>query len=530
MACALLFIFAKTQTAKAATGKTIPDGVSIGNVDVSGMTKEEATSAVESYVNSLLNAQITLKGKDDTQTLTLSAAELGISWDNDEVIDDAVNLGQKGNVVQRYKDLKDAANVGKVLDLGYTVNEETLKTVLENNCASFNQEAVNYQLSHENGSFSVIGGTTGYIIDEDASVTAIEDYIKNTWNKSDATIDLVMTEDEPEGNKDDLAKVKDVLGTFTTSYTTSGSSRCSNIENGCKLASGKTIYPGEEYSVLDNITPFTEENGYYLAGSYLQGTVVESFGGGICQVSTTLYNAVLLAELEVTERHNHSMIISYVDPSADAAIAENGGKNFKFVNSTDYPIYIEGYTSNKHITFTIYGVETRDSNRKVSYESETLETTNPEGDSFVKDATQAVGYIHVQAAHQGIKAQLVKKVTVNGVEESEEVVNSSTYQMVPRTISVGTSGADANVMAQIDVAIATADLNTVKSIVAALQAQIAAGGPTDASSVAAAAGISTDAGAAASATDPNAAVVADSDEAAAAAAAAAAGADATPAQ
>ena len=69
--------------------------------------------------------------------------------------------------------------------------------------------------------------------------------------------------------------------------------------------------------------------------------VVDSLGGGICQVSTTLYNAVLLAELEVTERYNHSMNVGYVDPSADAAIAESSGKDFKFVNNTDAPIYIE---------------------------------------------------------------------------------------------------------------------------------------------------------------------------------------------
>ena len=93
--------------------------------------------------------------------------------------------------------------------------------------------------------------------------------------------------------------------------------------------------------------------------------MVDSLGGGICQVSTTLYNAVLLSELEVTERHNHSMIVTYVDPSADAAIAESAGKDFKFVNNTDHPIYIDGHCENKNITFTIYGVETRSAEREV---------------------------------------------------------------------------------------------------------------------------------------------------------------------
>ena len=99
-----------------------------------------------------------------------------------------------------------------------------------------------------------------------------------------------------------------------------------------------------------------------MAGSYLNGKVVDSIGGGICQVSTTLYNAVLRAELEVTERHNHSMIVTYVDPSADAAIAESSGKDFVFVNNTDYPIYIDGHTADKKDY--IYDLWCRDESKK----------------------------------------------------------------------------------------------------------------------------------------------------------------------
>ena len=136
--------------------------------------------------------------------------------------------------------------------------------------------------------------------------------------------------------------------------------------------------------------------------------MVDSLGGGICQVSTTLYNAVLLAELEVTERYNHSMIVGYVDPSADAAIAESSGKDFKFVNNTDAPIYIEGYTHDKQITFNIYGKETRAAGHSVRYESEVLETITPPADQIYADAGQPIGYIVTESAHIGYKARLWK--------------------------------------------------------------------------------------------------------------------------
>ena len=91
---------------------------------------------------------------------------------------------------------------------------------------------------------------------------------------------------------------------------------------GASKLNGHIIYPGETFSVTAAVIPFTAENGYMLAPSYESGSVVDSYGGGICQVSTTLYNAVLDAELEVVERHNHSMTVSYVEASKDAAIAE----------------------------------------------------------------------------------------------------------------------------------------------------------------------------------------------------------------
>jgi vancomycin resistance protein YoaR len=331
-------------------------------------------------------------------------------------------------------------------------------------------------------------GQTGLIIDESQSIQVIKDFVQGNWDGENAKVELSVKEDKPLGDREALSKVKDVLGTYTTSYKTSGASRSANVANGCRLINGTTLYPGDEFSVLDVITPFTEANGYFPAGSYLNGVVVESIGGGICQVSTTLYNAVLLAELEVTERHCHSMIVTYVSPSADAAIAESGGKNFKFVNSTDYPIYIEGYTTkDKHITFTIYGVETRPSDRKIAFKSEVLETTPASADEFVTTSTEGVGYVGTQSAHVGYKAQLRKIVTEGGAEVENEVINSSTYKMVPKIVTVGTSGADANDMAQLQTAIATRDVGTVKAVAGAILAAKKAAGTDGAEAAAQAA-------------------------------------------
>ena len=182
----------------------------------------------------------------------------------------------------------------------------------------------------------------------------MKDYLEHVWKDGPGSVDLDVEITEPKGSQEELAKVKDVLGQGVTDYSASSAARATNVKNGTSKLNGKVLYPGEEISVCDNMVPFTEENGYAPAASYANGTVVESFGGGIWQVSTTLYQAVLQAELEVTERHNHSMIVKYVEPSMDAAIAE-GAKDFRFVNNTEAPIYIEGYTYGGKIYFNLYG-------------------------------------------------------------------------------------------------------------------------------------------------------------------------------
>ena len=188
--------------------------------------------------------------------------------------------------------------------------------------------------------------------------------------------------------------------------------------------------------------PFSADNGYYLAGSYLNGRVVDSYGGGICQVSTTLYNAVIRAELEIVERSPHSMTVNYVPLSADAAISGTA-KDFKFKNNLDNPIYIEGYTANGYLYFNIYGKETRPENRTIEFVSVTEKTLYPGGEKVTEDPSKPAGYRQVvSSAHTGYVASLYKVVYVDGVEESREKFNSSTYGAYPTQVIVGTASVD----------------------------------------------------------------------------------------
>ena len=433
-----LLAMASSMTVCAA-GETILKGVSIDKLDVSGMTREEALAALESYEKNLGGQSIKLGIGDNMIEAKLS--DLGVTFDNEDLVDEAIGVGHAGNIVKRYKDQKDLQHSGKTFPLSWQTNEDTVRTYVENNCTKYDKKAQNASLTRENGAFNFVAGTEGLELNVDSAVRTISDYLENSWTSDNTEVLNLETQvTEPEGNAEELANIKDLLGSFTTSFSTSGSNRCKNVSSGASHINGTVLYPGEEFSAYETVSPFTEANGYAMAGSYLNGEVVDSMGGGICQVSTTLYNAVLRAELNVTERSPHSMTVHYVDLSEDAAIAGTY-KDFKFVNSTEYPIYIEGYTtSDKKITFNIYGKETRDKNRTISFESQMVSET-PATTILQEDAGQGIGYKAVSSkGSSGYVAELYKIVKVNGVETDRIKVNKSTYKGTNRVVTYGTAG------------------------------------------------------------------------------------------
>lgn len=470
---ALSWMLGAGLTVQAQEEDVIKDGIFISGVEVSGMTKDEAALAVEDYVTGLESVEITLEMVEGNE-VRVSAGELGISWSNPEVVDEAMEIGTYGNVIQRYKIMKDLQHENHIFDLEFQFDIAAIDEVLRNKCVKFDQEAIDLGLKRVDGRFIIEEGQIGYRLDVETSIDTVYNRLVKEWDENPCSIALNIDVDEPRGSVEELEKVQDVLGSFTTSFKTSGTARSANVTNACELIDGFTLYPGEEFSTLNEITPFSTANGYYAAASYLNGKVVDSLGGGICQVSTTLYNAVLKAELEVTERYNHSMIVNYVDPSADAAIAESAGKDFKFINTTDAPVYIEGIIKDKQITFNIYGQESRNAGRKVTYVSEVIEVINPTTDIITADPGHAIGYVVVnQSAHIGYKAKLWKIVTENGKEVERSQVNYSSYKMTPRYATVGVATPDSNAHNEMLAAIGTGSLDHVKNVIALLQAQAA---------------------------------------------------------
>lgn len=461
-------ILSGASRVKAEDQELIEDGIYIGNVNVGGMTEDQARSAVEEYVAGLLNTEFTLKG--ETGSIEMTAEDMGVYADADSAVEEAVQVGHAGSLINRYKTLQDLKKDKLVLDMHLSVDKQATAEKLYNHADELAVGAEDNTLVRENGEFQFVPGKEGVEVDIVGSVYAINDFLANGWNGTDNEIALVTKTVEPRGSEAELAQVKDLLGAYSTDFSSSSAGRAKNVTTGCSKVNGTILYPGDEFELCKTVSPFTQENGYELAGAYQNGTTVESFGGGICQVATTLYNAVIRAELEVTMRFNHSMQVHYVQPSMDAAIAGNY-KDLRFKNNTDAPVYLEGYCSGGVIYFNIYGKETRPANREVSFESETLSVVDPKI-SFELSSELSLGTVSVQqGSNKGCVAQLWKIVKVDGVEQSREIFNKSRYQASPRVVTIGTKNATAESLAALKKAIATGDEAKVRSAAAAMKSK-----------------------------------------------------------
>jgi len=461
----------------------IAANVSIDGLDVGGMTMDEAKTALSDRLSSL--GTVTFQFAMESTSAEATLGELGISWldtDPAALAQEAYDYGRKGSIVKRFHELRKLAGTPKDFETAYTVDDTAAAAVLKERCTVLENAAVNASIVHTSEGFTITEGKAGYAVDMDATLQSLRDALGTAWNGDSQTIGVTMKVSDPEITGDMLTGITDLLGSFSTTCG-SGGTRVQNIETGTARINGSIVMPGEEFSANDAMEPYTEENGYGEAGSYENGKVVDSMGGGICQVSSTLYNAVLYAELTVTERYEHSLLVTYVKPGKDAAIADTA-KDLKFVNSTDTPILIEGYVSDGEVYFNIYGKETRDSSRSVDYISETTSTTDS-GKKYVADGEAALGSMSTtQTGHTGLTATLWKVIYQNNAEVSREAVNYSTYKATDTVISVGISSGSQEASSIVSKAIQSQDEATIEKAIAQAEADVSAAASKAAASAA----------------------------------------------
>ena len=265
----------------------------IGAVDVSSMSKKEAKAAIEDQLEKdrAKSVSVEFGGKSAKGKLE----EFGLKYTGvDKVVDQAMNYGKKGSLWSRFWKLRKTSKK-LVLEEQLAIDKEAGAAALSVHSDALTDRAKNATITKKGSKFKIKKEQDGETINAEDFLTKLERHLNDNWNHKEIRIKGKAEKEKAAVTSEDLASVKDELSSFSTDA--GSGERVQNLKTGVEKVNGTVLMPGEVFSMEEKTKPYTEENGYVLGGSYEGGRVVESYGGGICHVSTTLYNAVIYAEL-----------------------------------------------------------------------------------------------------------------------------------------------------------------------------------------------------------------------------------------
>ena len=438
-------LFIEDALASLSTDKFF-QGIKIDGIEVGGMTKEQAKAAVASAQPKSpdrVAIALSLDGKE----YDLDFSNVSFKYNTDDVVNEAYSLyrlkgGEDSATLTEYFNGVQALKVDpKEYQTAYTVKhegvEETVKELLE----KFHLTPEDAQLGSfdpDSRAYTIIPEKNGYNINIPATTEKVKAMLD-----SRTYVGTVLVEAEIIRPEKTAASISETFGRISscTTKTTKNSNRNNNIRKACKYMNGTVVKPGHEFSFNKAVGKRTAERGFKEAHVISGGQYEMGLGGGICQVSTTLYNAAICAGLNVTERHWHAFPSTYIALGQDATV-DWGIYDLKFKNTTDENIYIVAWwsKSDRICHAEIYGKKLADG-QKVKFESKTISSSGtPSGVEYVEDPEMKAGETEtVRTAH---KACTVVSYQVwydkNGKELKRKKISTTSYKAYKKRVAVGT--------------------------------------------------------------------------------------------
>ena len=408
-------------------------GITIDGQDVGGRSYEEVREEILARQQAEADARV-ITVACEGQTYTLPAQS---SYDTEQVIVDAYNYAKEGDLAQRYQLV--TALQTQPLDFATTC------TVTVDGVDAFVQriaEAIDVPAQDATvGSFDVETKTfafTDEVNGRSLDVQQLRSQIQQMIDSGDysATITPVVNEVPAAVTRAQLEQENQLLASFTTT-TTSSSSRNTNIRLCSEAFNGYVVAPGEVFSINTVTGPRTTDKGYKAAGSIQNGILISEPGGGVCQVSSTLFNAVVRAGMEIVERWGHSWPSDYVKIGMDAAI-DYPAKDFKFRNTSDAPIYLVTHFEDRQLTVEVYGKPVLEEGMTIDLRSTTDSTISRGEDRMVFDSSLAPGETKtVRKGRNGKKSTTYIQYIKDGKVVEEKVLFTTTYPAITAIINYG---------------------------------------------------------------------------------------------
>lgn len=414
------------------SGEKIAPNVSIDGYDVGRMTLAEAMNELKNaFDNNLNQAYMTLKHGE--KTWQLNYKDIDYSYDYDRALAEAYSLTRQGSLLNRYIDSILIRMNKKDITIGFSYDKEKVAQFIKNISKEIDSEPIDATIRLVSGKFQITDEKLGSRLDQEKAVNMISAAIDS---KSIANVELPVEVIDAEITRADLSNITDKLGEYSTSFNASNESRSYNIKLATKSVTDVLVRPGETFSLNKTIGPRLAKYGYRTAKVIINNEYVDGIGGGICQVSSTLYNAALLANLKIVERKNHSLPSSYIAMGRDATISGDY-IDFKFMNNTPYPLYIYGEVKGNQVRFSIYG-KNENKGRQIKIKTEILKKIEPKI-KIIEDSSLPVGTKIVEKkAIPGYVVRSYRVIVENGKEVLVEPLYTDTYRASDGVTRVGT--------------------------------------------------------------------------------------------
>ena len=475
----------------------IIDGVKVKGIDIVGLSKEDAKLEIEETIKSELEKNVILKYEE--YETTISPEQIEATYNVNKAVEDAYNIGRSGNILQNNYEILYAMLFGKEIELEFSYNDKDLTDILNDISKKMPGGMKENSYYIEGDKLIITSGKPGIAVNDEIMKKAIIDQIKNpvknfleisivnvvpgevnidkiyqevkkdpkdayytenpfTIHPSEDGIDFAISLEEARNITSEKKEEYEIalkfvapavttsqIGTeafpnlitkFSTRYDAGLVNRSTNLKLASDKINGTVLMPGEEFSYNKVVGERTIAAGYKDAPIYSGGKVVDGLGGGICQISSTLYDAVVQANLEIVERSNHQFVTSYIDAGKDATVVY-GYIDFKFKNTRNYPIKIESSVGGGIAEMKIYGV-LEETEYDIKLETEKISSI-PFSVQYIDDNTLEAGReIVEQNGHAGQKTVTYKVCRLNGEVVSKTVLSNDTYSAMTKIIRRGT--------------------------------------------------------------------------------------------
>ncbi len=340
--------------------QTVYTGVKVGKMEVGGKTRAEVVQLLAGWQQDQLLKPILLS--HETAVFRIEPEHIDYVINIEATADAVWQFGREGSVWERIKKIRMAKNEGWSIPLAIKYNENKLDSIIEQLQETVNRSPRNATLSLRTG--GILPEEEGRQLD----IVVLKERVLAALNRADAgTIVLPVTPVYPEITGTELAEngIKELIAVYTTEFNAEDANRTANVRLSAQKINGKLLYPGQIFSYNDTVGPREKSQGFKEAMEIINGEFVPGIGGGVCQVSSTLYNAVIMSGLAIVERTNHSKPLTYVPLGRDATVVYNA-IDFKFVNNSPAPVMVMAEAIGNKLNVGIFGQRALDKNIEIA--------------------------------------------------------------------------------------------------------------------------------------------------------------------